>query len=129
MKNLFEIRTKKKMSQVNLSVKIGVAQETISAYESGRSYPSADTLLKLCDIFNVSADYLLDKTNISTPVDHLLVDNLNAKELEIIALYRELTVDNKSDLTKKEHELFELFRTLSDEKKERAIGLMIGLNE
>jgi len=107
MKNLFEIRTKKKMSQVNLSVKIGVAQETISAYESGRSYPSADTLLKLCDIFNVSADYLLDKTNISTPVDHLLVDNLNAKELEIIALYRELTVD----------------------KKERAIGLMIGLNE
>jgi transcriptional regulator with XRE-family HTH domain len=107
MKNLFEIRTKKKMSQVNLSVKIGVAQETISAYESGRSFPSVDTLLKLCEIFNVSADYLLDKTNISTSVNNLLVDNLNSKELEIIALYREIPAD----------------------KKERAIGLMIGLKD
>jgi transcriptional regulator with XRE-family HTH domain len=107
MKHLFEIRTIKKMSQVNLSVKIGVAQETISAYENGRSYPSVDTLLKLCEIFNVSADYLLDKTNISTPVNHLLVDNLNSKELEIIALYRDMPAD----------------------KKERAIGMMIGLKE
>ncbi len=95
------------MSQVNLSVKIGVAQETISAYESGRSYPSVDTLLRLCEIFDVSADYLLDKTDIPAPVNELLVDHLDSKELEIIALYRDLPAD----------------------KKERAIGLLMGLKE
>jgi transcriptional regulator with XRE-family HTH domain len=105
MKNLYEIRIKKKMS--HLSVKLGISQETISAYESGKSYPSVDILLKLCEIFNVSADYLLDKTNITTTVNNLLIDNLNSKELEIIALYREMPVD----------------------KKERAIGLMMGLKD
>lgn len=107
MKNLYDIRTKKKMSQINLSVKLGVSQETISAYESGKSFPSVNTLLKLCEIFNVSADYLLDKTNIPTTVNNLLIDNLNAKELEIIALYRKIPAN----------------------KKERAIGLMMGLND
>lgn len=107
MNNLYKIRTKKKMSQVNLSVKLGVSQETISAYESGKSFPSVHTLLKLCEIFNVSSDYILDKTNIPTPVNHLLIDNLDSKELEIIALYREIPMD----------------------KKERAIGFMMGLKE
>ncbi len=95
------------MSQVNLSVKIGVAQETISAYESGRSFPSVHTLLKLCAIFNVSSDYLLDKTNIPTPVNDLLVENLNAKELELISLFRGLT----------------------SEKQEWAVGMMTGLKK
>ena len=107
MKNLYEIRTKKKMSQVNLSVKIEVAQETISAYENGKTYPGVDTLLKLCEIFNVSADYLLDRTKIPTPVDNLLVDNLSSKELQLIALYRSLPAD----------------------KKERAIGMLMGMKE
>lgn len=107
MINLCKIRTRKKMSQVNLSMKIGVAQETISAYESGRSYPSVDTLLKMCEIFNVSTDYLLDKTDIPTPVQNLLVDTLNSKELEMIALFRELTAG----------------------QRERVIGFALGLKE
>lgn len=107
MINLCKIRTRKKMSQVSLSMKIGVAQETISAYESGRSYPSVDTLLKMCEIFNVSTDYLLDKTDIPTPVQNLLVDKLDSKELEMIALFRELTAG----------------------QRERVIGFALGLKE
>lgn len=32
------------MTQVRLSVELGVAQETVSAYESGKHYPSVATL-------------------------------------------------------------------------------------
>ena len=107
MENLLKIRTRKKMNQVNLATKIGVAQETISAYESGKSFPSIDTLLKLCDIFNVSSDFLLDRTSVETPVDKLVLENFDAKELELISAYREL----------------------SPSKRERAIGIIIGLKE
>lgn len=40
MENLFKIRTEKKMSQLNIATKIGVAQETVSGYEIGRAYPT-----------------------------------------------------------------------------------------
>jgi DNA-binding XRE family transcriptional regulator len=36
MDNLYKIRMRKKMSQVSLATKINVAQETVSAYESGK---------------------------------------------------------------------------------------------
>ena len=35
------------MSQANIATKIGVVQETVSAYESGKSFPSVDMLMKL----------------------------------------------------------------------------------
>lgn len=107
MKNLYEIRKEKGISQVALSVKLGISQETISAYENGKAYPSVDTLLKLCDIFNVSADFLLDRTDIRLTINDFCDKNLSPDELEL--------VDN--------------FRKLSYPKKNRALGLVIGMNE
>ena len=68
MKNLKELRQKKNITQIRLSIAAGVSQETISAYESGKALPSADTLIKLADFLDTSVDYLLDRTNISTPI-------------------------------------------------------------
>lgn len=38
MKNLKIIRNKRNINQVRLAMEIGVTQETISAYESGKAY-------------------------------------------------------------------------------------------
>ena len=57
------------MNQLSLAMKLDVAQETISAYENGKSYPSVATLLKLCDIFDASADFLLDRTDVKYTAD------------------------------------------------------------
>lgn len=54
-----ELREEIHMTQVRLSIELEVAQETVSAYEKGKSYPSVATLLKLCKIFNTSCDYIL----------------------------------------------------------------------
>lgn len=107
MKNLYEIRKQKGISQIALSMKLGVSQETISAYENGKAYPSVDTLLKLCDIFNVSADFLLDRTDVKLTVNDFCDKNLSPDEMEL--------VDN--------------FRKLSLLKKNRALGLVIGMCE
>ena len=69
MKNLKELRQKKKITQIRLSIAAEVSQETISAYESGKALPSADTLIKLADFLDTSVDYLLDRTDNSTPLN------------------------------------------------------------
>lgn len=107
MENLLKIRTEKKFNQLNVAMKVGVDQATISGYECGKSYPSVDILLKLCDIFHVSSDFLLDKTDVRTPVNSLVMDNFSKDELELLAVYR----------------------TLPPSKKERALGMLMGLAE
>lgn len=53
------LRLKKMMTQSDLSTRIGVVSATISAYEKNRKYPSVEVLIQLCQVFDVSADYLL----------------------------------------------------------------------
>lgn len=106
MERLKTLREAKKYTQLWLGMQIGVSQETISGYEIGKAVPPADMLIKLADLLNTSVDYLLERTDI-----------------------KEFNPINKSDLNEQERELFTLFRALPTEKKERAIGLMIGLSE
>lgn len=54
-----EQRLKRKLTQEELGAKLGVKGSTVSGYETGKSYPSADVLCEMCSIFNVRADYLL----------------------------------------------------------------------
>ena len=97
MKNLKELRKKKNITQIRLSIAAEVSQETISAYESGKALPSADTLMKIADFLDTSVDYLLDRTDNPNPIiykennlnDELLYNfsNLNNKEKEEVLWY------------------------------------------
>jgi len=53
------LRTEKKLTQQQLAEKLGLVKGSISAYEKNAKYPSVSILIKLCTLFNVSADYLL----------------------------------------------------------------------
>ena len=96
MKNLKKIRESKDQSQLNLAMKIGVQQETISAYENGKAMPTVDTLLKMCKHYNCSSDYLLDLTDVKTPVNDLMIDNLKPDEADLICKFRAMSVNNKN---------------------------------
>jgi len=54
-----ELRLERGLSQQSLADKLGVNKQTISQYERGVREPGFETLLALCDFFNVSTDYLL----------------------------------------------------------------------
>lgn len=45
---------------------INVTRQAVSAYQDGSSQPTADTLLKIANYFNVSTDYLLGKSDVQT---------------------------------------------------------------
>ncbi len=59
---LKELRKEKKISQVRLAIDLDMNQNSISRYESGERQADYATLIKIADYFNVSIDYLLERT-------------------------------------------------------------------
>lgn len=58
-KKLKELRTEKGLSQSEVSKALGLTRNAFTNYENGYREPSLDTLKKICELFAVSADYLL----------------------------------------------------------------------
>ena len=57
--NLKEARLRSGLSQKEVAENIGVAKSTYSLYESGNREPNVNTIKKIADCLNVSADTLL----------------------------------------------------------------------
>ena len=61
--NLKKIRKNKKVSQKVVAQQLGYGYTAIANYESGRNEPSIDDLIKIADYFDISVDYLLERTD------------------------------------------------------------------
>lgn len=59
---LIEQRKLNKMTQTYVAEKLGISQPSYIRYEFGSAEPSLQNLVKLADLFDVSADYLLGRT-------------------------------------------------------------------
>lgn len=60
---LKEIRKSKGITQLKMAMDLNANQNTISRYETGEREPSLLELIKIADYFNVSVDYLLERTD------------------------------------------------------------------
>ena len=85
MNRIKQLRELHHMTQVRLSIEPEVAQETVSAYENGKHYPSYETLLKLSKIFNASVDYIMGLSDQMT-----LLRKPNAQEEQFLYLLQRL---------------------------------------
>ena len=63
MKRLKELRKKNNISQLKLSMDLTLNQNCISRYENGEREADYKTLIAIADYFNVSIDYLLERTD------------------------------------------------------------------
>ena len=54
-----EIRRMKNETQQQLASAIGVVQQSVAAWESGRCMPNIESLTKMAEHYNVSTDWLL----------------------------------------------------------------------
>lgn len=83
--NLRDVREQKGLSQKEVAKKIGVAKSTYSLYESGNREPNVQTIKKISDVLNVSADKLLGIDNEPmTLAAHFDGDEYTEDELEEI---------------------------------------------
>ncbi|MCI5658652.1 MAG: helix-turn-helix domain-containing protein [Megasphaera elsdenii] len=91
------------LSQKEFGQKIGVAESTVSLYESNKRFPDADTLKKISALFEVSLDYLLGNAPAKTvqqkttgrgvriPVLGRVVAGIPIEAVEEILDYEEIT--------------------------------------
>ncbi len=57
------LRKSKNISQLKLALDLNMNQNTISRYETGEHQADYKTLIALADYFDVSIDYLLERTD------------------------------------------------------------------
>jgi transcriptional regulator with XRE-family HTH domain len=60
---LKELRKRRGISQLKLALDLNMNQNSISRYETGERQADYKTLIAFADYFNVSIDYILERTN------------------------------------------------------------------
>lgn len=90
---LLSLRKQRDLTQSDLANKIGLNKQTISQYERGVRRPDLETLMLLCDFFNVSTDFMLGETDFTMRIVN--IDDLAAldamitkEEADMIIAYR-----------------------------------------
>ena len=79
---LKELRLQAGMTQKDLATKIGVTKSVVSYYELSERSPSPEILIKLANIFHVSADYLLGLDTKSKPM--LDISGLDEEDISLL---------------------------------------------
>ena len=60
---LQQLRKQKNLSQLQLAMALNMNKNSISRYETGEREADYKTLILFADYFNVSIDYLLERTD------------------------------------------------------------------
>ncbi|MGN9864670.1 helix-turn-helix domain-containing protein [Bacillus swezeyi] len=73
------LREKAGLTQKFVAQKIGVKNNTLSSYESGKRQPDYETTKKLADLYDVSIDFLLTGKEHENSSDDMWKELLNPK--------------------------------------------------
>ena len=90
---IYELRTKKNLSQGDLADKLDVSRQSVSKWENNTAVPDLDKLIKICDIFEISLDELTGREkHKSKPINKIeeikeIKNNLTQKQRVTIALF------------------------------------------
>jgi len=84
MNRLRELRLDHGLKQADLARELNVARTAISKYESGQLDLSSATILRLCEIFGCTADYLLGRSAVPSA-------ELSPEEEDLLTAWRRAT--------------------------------------
>lgn len=89
MRNLITLRQNLNLSQKELAQKLDMTDKAYWSYESGRTQPNIQTLIKMADFFNVSLDYLCGRPNSNL----IFTESLSPNKRELIKMIKTLSED------------------------------------
>lgn len=84
MNRIRDLRSARGMQQADLAKELSVSRVSISRYETGERDPDIETILRLCDIFGCTSDYLLGRSPVPSP-------DLDPQEEAMILAWRRAT--------------------------------------
>ena len=107
------------LSQQQIANALNVDRSTYTYYETGKTTPSASTLLKLSKIFNVPCSIFLESINQELDSNSLVADSVdNKKSRDTTKSYES---DEKIyDLSKEEKDILIAYRVLNKSGQEKA---------
>lgn len=129
MNRIKELRAKKNMKQGDLAAYLGVAQSTLSGWESEKYQIDNENLFKLADYFGVSVGYLLgkeekseikDSSNDTIDVQEKLQDLLSQLETKDSLMFSgvALSDDSKELLAAALERILRLTKSVNKDDKE-----------
>ena len=98
MNRIKELRKKRNVTQIRLSIAAEVSQETISAYENGKAEPKMEKLVRIADFLNTTTDYLLERTDNDEPLNSATNNIVDEQLNELINNYARLNNYQRKDL-------------------------------
>lgn len=90
MNRLRDLREDRDLRQVDVSEAVGIDQRTLSNYETGKTNPDSFAIIKLCDFYNVSADYLLGRDFNGNSTKDEIIDRLEKVQKEISIIMNDI---------------------------------------
>lgn len=108
IKKLNELKLSLNLKTKDIADLLNIKYDTYWNWESGRSQPPLEYLIKLSKLFNVSTDYLLGLTDIKNPA---------SKE----------DCEKLKNLTKEQKEALEILLELNSKQLNRAFGYIQGI--
>lgn len=92
-------REKLGLSQAELSKKICISQQSISAYEKGTREPDINTINIICDFFNITSDELLGRTEMPNDLSMAASSDIDlAKLAKIDKSKKDAITDNINNM-------------------------------
>lgn len=92
------LRDQRHLTQEELASALGISRAALSHYEKNRREPDTETLTKVADLFQVSLDYLVGRTNEATvTLDsdvRQFADELELADTELLERFS-LTIDGR----------------------------------
>jgi transcriptional regulator with XRE-family HTH domain len=92
-RNIKRFRERLGLSQEQIAEYLGIARESISYYENGKREIPVEVLNKLCDVYGIDLDMLLEEDEQNQEVDIALAfrkDELTGSDLEQIASFQKI---------------------------------------
>lgn len=92
------LRKKSGMSQSALANALFVSQQAVARWETDKATPNPETLSKLVELFQVSADELLGTENIKNPLTSENISGLTEKQIKILEMMDKLPEQDQDEI-------------------------------
>jgi len=103
--NMGKLRREKGLSQRQAAAELGVSQALLSHYETDAREPKLDFVVRVCDYYSVTTDFILGRTKeradgatrLSEQIDEVVneLEDLKKAEAELVGKIKVLTGSNK----------------------------------
>ncbi len=95
---LRELRQERDLKQRDVAKDLYISNKVLSSYERNVAFPSIDLFKKICEYYNVSADYLLQievKKEEEPASDTSRLVALTPRQAQLLSYYERLNVENQ----------------------------------